>query len=212
MSAVPFQAPRFQKTSFNCPHCLAYANQTWQDMYTFGRTSVPGLAAALCAHCAQWSVWRGGKMIFPVAILVDPPNVDLDQTIKDDYNEAAEIMNRSPRGAAALLRLALQKMCNGQLAASGGDLNAQIKNLVSRGLAVEVQQSLDSLRVIGNEALHPGSIDLKDDLDTAKALFGLVNFIADQMISQPKKIEALFGGKVPVSQKEQIAKRDGIKA
>jgi len=44
------------------------------------------------------------------------------------------------------------------------------------------------VRVIGNEAVHPGKLDLKDDRDTATRLFKLVNIIAEQMISNPKHV------------------------
>jgi hypothetical protein len=52
-----------------------------------------------------------------------------------------------------------------------------------------VQKSLDIVRVIGNEVVHPGVLDLKDDRDTAVQLLKLINSIADQMISHPKNIE-----------------------
>jgi hypothetical protein len=38
-----------------------------------------------------------------------------------------------------------------------------------------VQQSLDIVRVIGNDAVHPGQIDLTDDIETATKLFVLIN-------------------------------------
>jgi len=70
-----------------------------------------------------------------------------------------------------------------------------------------VQKSLDIVRVIGNEAVHPGVIDLNDDRDTASQLLNLVNSIADQMISHPKKVEELYG-KLPESKREAIEKRN----
>ncbi len=45
--------------------------------------------------------------------------------------------------------------------------------------------------MIGNEAVHPGTMDLKDDQDTALRLLDLIN-IADQMISHPKAIEKMY--------------------
>lgn len=48
------------------------------------------------------------------------------------------------------------------------------------------------VRVVGNEAVHPGTIDLKDDRDTALRLFSLVNAIADQMITHPNVVQEMY--------------------
>lgn len=56
-----------------------------------------------------------------------------------------------------------------------------------------IQKSLDIVRVIGNEAVHPGEMDMRDDHDTVFQLFELVNLIAEQMLSQPARIEKLYG-------------------
>ena len=62
--------------------------------------------------------------------------------------------------------------------------------------------------VIGNEAVHPGQIDLRDDVATAEELFALVNIIADAMISQPKHIEAMYA-RLPEGKRAAIERRDG---
>jgi hypothetical protein len=46
--------------------------------------------------------------------------------------------------------------------------------------------------VIGNEAVHPGQLDMTDDVATALKLFTLLNLIADDRISEPKRIEELY--------------------
>eukprot|EP01031_Cornospumella_fuschlensis_P049643 gene49643-60771_t len=83
-----------------------------------------------------------------------PPNPDLPENVLSIYNEAANIVNSSPRGALALLRLAIQELCI-NLGESGKDLNKDIGNLVSKGLLPDVQKALDVVRVIGNNAVHP---------------------------------------------------------
>jgi hypothetical protein len=68
-----------------------------------------------------------------------------------------------------------------------------IRAMVSRGLPVTIPQALDSLRIIGNEAVHPGTMNIKDDKSTALRLFGLVEVVVEQTITQPKKIGELYG-------------------
>ena len=134
----------------------------------------------------------------------------MPEEIKADYLEARQIANASPRGAAALLRLALQKLMP-VLGEKGKDINEDIASLVRKGLPARIQQALDSLRVIGNEAVHPGTIDLRDEPETAVALFGVLNVIVQDRIAQPKEIAALYG-KIPTGKKDAIARRDGKSA
>jgi hypothetical protein len=61
--------------------------------------------------------------------------------------------------------------------------------------------------VIGNNAVHPGTIDLKDDKATALTLLGLVNMIVERRIAGPKKLMTLFAG-LPPGALQQIEKRD----
>jgi hypothetical protein len=131
----------------------------------------------------------------------------MPRDVQGDFEEARAIVTRSPRGACALLRFAVQKLC-GELGESGANIDKDIANLVDKGLDIEVQQALDSLRVIGNNAVHPGEMDLTDDTDTATALFSLLNFIVEDRIAQPKKRKAIFD-KLPEGAKAAIRKRDG---
>ncbi len=66
---------------------------------------------------------------------------------------------------------------------------------------------MDSLRVIGSNAVHPGHLDLRDDPATAVALFGLLNFIVEQMITRPKELQNIYA-KLPPSAVAEIQKRD----
>ena len=159
-----------------------------------------------CYNCNKVAVWVHGNLIFPNEKLGVHPNPDLPDNISRDYEEARGILGDSPRGAAALLRLCVQKLCI-HLGEKGKSIDDDIASLVAKGLNPLVQKSLDIVRVIGNEAVHPGVIDLNDDRDTASQLLILINSIADQMISHPKKVEELYG-KLPESKREAIEKRN----
>lgn len=154
--------------------------------------------------------WLNEVLIFPRTRGAPPANSDLSARVRNLYEEAANIEQDSARGAAALLRLCVQLMCL-ELGESGKNINADIGRLVARGLPIEVQMALDVLRVIGNNAVHPGEISLEDQPETVAALFTLVNSIADKMITEPKKVAELFDS-LPPSVRDAIAKRDGSRA
>jgi len=210
MSGHPFTPPEQGKSAFHCPSCKAYANQLWGNAHAAFRLGsfeeISGVTFAWCTHCHNPSIWVGDKLIYPVSTQAPPPNPDLPDDIRIDYVEASRIVGDSPRGAAALLRLCIQKLCK-HLGESGKNINNDIAELVKKGLNPTIQKSLDLVRVIGNEAVHPGTIDLNDKPETALALFNLVNIIAEAMITQPKMIESLYES-LPSEKRKQIEQRD----
>jgi len=64
-----------------------------------------------CYNCKKFAIWVHGNLVFPSEKLGVPPNPDLPDDIVRDYEEARGILGESPRGAAALLRLCIQKLC-----------------------------------------------------------------------------------------------------
>jgi hypothetical protein len=209
----PYTAPAFQLNAFHCPLCGTYAHQVWGPAYwkaegAGGNVSQMAILwVAHCFACGKRSVWHDTRMIFPAVVAAPAPSADMPPEVRPDYEEAGLIASASPRGAAALLRLSLQKLCL-HLGGTGDNLNADIGALVKKGLPSKVQQALDALRVIGNNAVHPGQIDLKDDSETVNALFGLVNFVVEKMITEEKEIDELYG-MLPAGAIEAIKKRDG---
>lgn len=170
------------------------------------RLSVLNLHLSKCFHCEKIAVWVFDRLVFPPTKSGVMPNPDLPSEVIADFEEAREIVNASPRGAAALLRLCIQKLCT-HLGEKGKTIDENIASLVRKGLNPLVQKALDIVRVIGNEAVHPGVLDLRDDRDTAFELFGLVNSIADQMITHPKAVETLYK-KLPEGKRKAIEERD----
>lgn len=146
-------------------------------------------------------------MIHPTGGAAPLPSPDMPDEVKQDYEEARSILSISPRAAAALLRLAVQRLCK-HLGQPGENINADIAALVRQGLPVQLQKALDSLRVAGNNAVHPGQLDIYDNADVATRLFGLLNIIVDNQITQPKAIDELYSVTVPLETQQHIATRD----
>jgi hypothetical protein len=223
--------PSVKLSAFACPHCGAYSKQQWYrvlanplygqlptlkrsefgSIRSDGSTSAPAISlsnlnVSQCDHCNMFAVWVYDKLVFPAVRTSEVPNQDLPQDIAEDFEEARTILNDSPRGAAALLRLAVQKLC-AHLGEKGKKIDEDIASLVSKGLSPMIQQALDVVRVIGNEAVHPGTLDLRDDRETALQLLSLVNLIAEKMISDPKKIQAMYD-KLPENKRSEIDRRN----
>jgi hypothetical protein len=211
-SNIPYTPPSFESNGFNCPYCQAYADQNWafpqKQVKNVNYGGDKNFGICRCTRCGQFTFWVNQEMVFPKALTSPPSNPDLPDDIKVDYEEARAILSGSARGAAALLRLSIQKLCR-HLGEPGKNINDDIASLVKKGLSPKVQQALDIVRVVGNNAVHPGQIDLKDNKEVADSLFGLINLIADVMITQPKHVEELYQTVVPEPQRKAIKKRDG---
>jgi len=212
---MPAILPELRKKAFHCPYsdCGVYAKQTWR---TPNVQKVEGGAARViqlvniflveCDYCQKYSIWADEKLVHPLPMNAPQAHTEMPVDVKVDYEEARGVFASSPRSSAALLRLVIQKLCAG-LGLPGKNLNADIGALVARGLPVQVQQSLDIVRVVGNNQVHPGVLDVRDDAPLALTLFELVNIIIENQISVPKQVAALYA-KLPVAARKQVDERD----
>lgn len=205
---------------FVCPYpdCRVFAEHSWGrmtsvvrtvDHQTAGGRELDGstITVALCQSCKRDVVFVDAELVRPRASEAPAPAEDMPVEIIAEYTEAAAILPGSPRGAAALLRLGVQKLLP-LIGATKRDINDQIAELVAKGVvSARVQEALDALRVIGNEAVHPGTIDLRDDIDAAMGLFRLLNFIVEKAISDPKHAEEMFA-RLPQGKRDAIVRRD----
>jgi hypothetical protein len=200
------KAPEFNKKSFNCPICGAFAHMDWYQLGRHGST-VSMYYEAKCSCCAQPSLWRvskfftghGGRrideeagMIFPDNGFAALPAPDMPEDVKMDYLEAASIFSRSPRGAAALLRLGLQKLCK-HLGQDGKNINADIRSLAETNiLPPMVVKVADTVRIAGNNAVHPGEMSDEDFDNVSAKMFDLLNIIVKKAITEPAELQALY--------------------
>lgn len=219
---MSFTPPQFHLAAFNCPHCKAFAHMRWDELWSMTNHGMVRTDAemALCTHCTRPSYWRAtswstdaegkaidGAMVYPRTTTAPQAHSDMPADVLKDYEEAKSIAQESPRASAALLRLCIQKLCQ-HLGEPGKNLNDDIGSLVKKGLPIEIQQSLDIVRVVGNNAVHPGELSSDDVRDVSGALFELVNHIVEDRISRPKKLAMLFKT-LPAKALSAIEKRDG---
>ncbi|WP_444903841.1 DUF4145 domain-containing protein [Microbulbifer sp. CnH-101-E] len=203
-----YYPPEYKEEKFHCILCGVYARQSWGFLIKHGATRNHniGFDYSSCNHCHKSCYWYKGSMIIPSAAPVPPHHSDLPESCISDYQEARDIVSRSPKAAAALLRLAVQKLMV-ELGEKGHNINNDIASLVNKGLPIEVQQALDYCRVVGNNSVHPGEILIDDNPDIAHSLFEMINFIVENQISQPKKIAELYKA-LPEAALKAIERRD----
>lgn len=205
-----YYPPRFDEEKFHCIHCGVFAKQTWGWLYFPGGRSGTNFKFSYCEHCEKMCFWYKEQMVVPSEAPVPPAHPDLPEVCVPEYNEARDIVARSPRASAALLRLCIQKLL-AELGERGKNINDDIGALVKKGLPIQVQRALDFCRVIGNNAVHPGEIMINDSPEIAHNLFNMINYIVEDRITRPKQIEDLYY-QLPEGARKAIEERDkGVK-
>ena len=222
-------SPEYNKLAFHCSHCEVYASQIWcnidkhiddsvdqtfdQMLRRFTRDNsfqdslhIKGCRFSFCSHCEKYSIWVNRQMVYPGLSTAPLPVEEMPESVKELYNEAREIIGKSPRGACALLRLAVEFLVK-EFREDEGNLNKAIGNLVKKGLPEKIQKALDSVRVIGNNAVHPGEIDIKDKPEIANTLFNLINFICEKMIKDHQTVESIYSS-LPENTRKVTEQRD----
>ncbi|MBC6438966.1 MAG: DUF4145 domain-containing protein [Rhodospirillales bacterium] len=223
---MAYVRPAHRADAFNCPYCGTYAVMHWR--YHIGTAREDGceqakvfwlpieepdfdnlqdLETSTCNRCKGIAVWHNGEMVEPLGVSAPPAHRSLPADCRDDYAEARAILERSPKGAAAMLRLVVQKLCV-HLGEEGKNINHDIGELVKKGLPEEIQMALDTVRVVGNDSVHPGQIDVRDTPEVCARLFELVNFIVQRMIHEPAEIARIYGA-LPPDKRAGIKGRDG---
>lgn len=110
MTNQKYIMPEFRQQAFTCPHCGAYSAQTWEQCYIEDGLSGPlnycpsYIHYAKCHACKEISIWlemedengyEFATMVYPAETNVPLPFYDMPERIKELYNEARNIVNKT---------------------------------------------------------------------------------------------------------------------
>ena len=151
------------------------------------------LHVSRCYNCKGFTVWVRDRLVFPVRGDEPPDVVEVDfeevaedvqetaedEEVSEDFEEAAAILNKFPRGAAALPRVCIQNMMP-LLKENAKNLDENISSLVRKGLEVEIQQAMDVLQVVRKSPLQTTEFDLKEENETVKKFFNSLERILER--------------------------------
>ena len=212
-----------------CPHCGAKTQQNYLNkligsyQYTITSKSYPrhtshhetdrfviqDITMLRCCACEKYIIFKDETQIYPIEANIESPNDDMPEDIKKDYNEAKNIFNLSIRGSCALLRLALDKLLI-HLKINDKTLYNKINTYCERFEPDEtIKQALHTIRIVGNESVHPGTFNIEDNEDIALLLFEILNDITYDTITKKKKRTEMFK-RLPKNKTKNINDSDGI--
>ena len=204
----PLALPISNTKSFKCPHCYCYSTMQYKEvhftddpfMIEDGKKSYKtDVIVGRCDNCGGKIKWNDGPYVYP-NMPPEEANEDMPEPVLELYNEAGSILRLSPRAACALLRLAVERLCN-LLGENKNILSENIASLAKKGLSDDIVKQLNLLRVVGNKALHPGTIDLNvDNPFVAYQLMQVLNSIVQRLITESKRTE-FFYNKLPENSK-----------
>jgi hypothetical protein len=90
--------------------------------------------------------------------------IDVDKVsaplVEEDFEEAAAILTKSPRGAVALMRVCIQKVLP-LLKHNGTGSSEYNTEVMRKGLEVEIQQAMEVLQVLRSDPLQLTNFDSK---------------------------------------------------
>jgi len=205
--------PELRVQSFTCSFCGVHSQQCWSEQilhrpYIGASLELVPIDRCYCVSCKGISFWSSIEkiQIFPKSVSAPMPHANLPDSCKSEYLEARNIAGDSPRAAAALLRLCIQKLLV-ELGGKGRNIDDDIALLVGQGLPGEVINALDFCRVIGNNAVHPGEISLQEEPELVGHLFDLINFIVRETVERKNRLKQLMA-RLPQGAREAIDRRD----
>jgi len=213
--------------SYACPRCGALTNHLDEDGLGGQEISFDGqkFLTLTCRGCKQSSLLHrysrmikrengpgsyriyGEKWLYPKQNIFPRPENDMPDIVKELYFEASDIFADSPRGGSALLRLALQHLLR-HFGVEEKQLDKAIRKLAEMTQFNEnIIRAADTIRITGNNAVHPGELNEADIDGIGSKLFGLLNYLVRQGITEPKNIESIYS-QIPEAPRRSAEQKD----
>jgi hypothetical protein len=193
-----YTQPEIDADAFNCPHCEAYASQSWSVLKiksngTGHHNRINNAKRGRCTNCYNYHLWVNEKMIYPKQSPAPLPADDMPNPVKEDFREARQVVTDSPKAAAALLRRAVEGLVDHLLEDPEDHLYQDIQTLADEGIIDErIRKAFDTIRVSGNDYTHAGRIYADDNREKALQLFELTNVIVRTTIADDRIVEELY--------------------
>jgi hypothetical protein len=157
----------------------------------FRSRDVQNVSISYCFNCNEMCLWVYDQLIWPRREGFPEPKLHVPPNVRRESEEASQTLEASPRGAAALLRIAIEKLCK-ELGVSGESPTDDIAFFVREDVDARVQKVLGAAQIIESNAMRPGQIGLGEDRATAETLSGLVNLICEKMIMEPRHLQEVY--------------------
>lgn len=186
-----------------CRHCLVEFHVEWSDGFiAYDRNTPFVVSHARCPACGRisvvYSTSREGSQyrvfLFPRAESREPIDPSVPPEFADDYIEACNVLDISPKASAALSRRVMQHILQECAKVQAPNLYQEIQKVLDGNMVPShIADSLDAVRTVGNFAAHPikstssGEVvavepgEAEWNLDTVEALF-------DFYFVQPAKV------------------------
>lgn len=215
----------FNKQTFTCPYCgrqqaFSYANMEHSiNSFSEGLCRKKSLDSEkidvyhiCCSNDSCKRIIISGRFlksgrqfdILPQYVHKIYPDY-IPKQIRDDYTEAADIIELSPKAAATLFRRCLQGMIHDFWNIKDKNLYAEISQLKNK-VSASMWNALDGLRKIGNIGAHMETdVNLIIDIDVseAKKLKKLIELLFDKWYKTRHDEDELYNDITDTSNKKQ---------
>lgn len=134
----------------------------------------------------------GRRLVLPATANSQTLPLDIPERFRQDFSEASQVLDISPKASAALSRRLLEGILVENGAPASKNLFEQIEYAVSNGIPSYISNELDYIRQIGKFAAHAKSdratgeiIDVEKE--EAEAMLSIIDLLCDHYYVMPEK-------------------------